>query len=54
MHLLPARAQGQRIRLETANAALLEGTADNWEEAFAEDSLWKLVELVVPDTVPEE
>ena len=40
--------------METANAALLEGTADNWEEAFAEDSLWKLVELVVPDTIPAE
>lgn len=44
--------QGRQVRLETANAALLEGAADSWEEALGEGSLWRLLELLVPDTMP--
>ncbi len=40
------------MRLETANAALLEGAADSWEEVLGEGALWRLVELLEPDTVP--
>lgn len=39
---------GRPIRLETANAALLEGSGDTWNDAFAAGSDWKLVELLVP------
>lgn len=42
--------QGQTIRLETANAALLERSAASWEEALCEEPNWNLVELVTPDT----
>ena len=52
LHCGLMHAQGRQIRLETANAALLEGAADSWEEALGEGSLWRLVELLVPDTVP--
>ena len=40
--------QGRPVRLETANAALLEGSGDTWNDAFAAGSDWKLVELLVP------
>ncbi|KAK9830143.1 hypothetical protein WJX72_009966 [[Myrmecia] bisecta] len=39
---------GQPIRLETANAALLEGRGDTWEEALA--SSWQLVDILTPET----
>jgi hypothetical protein len=45
--------QGEPIRLETANAALLERTASDWEEALSEEPAWKLVDVLVPGTSPE-
>jgi len=45
--------QGQTIRLETANAAVLERVAVSWEEALCEEPCWSLVELVTPDTPAE-
>lgn len=45
--------QGEQIRLETANAALLERNASDWEEALSEEPSWHLVEVLVPDTQPE-
>ena len=40
--------QGHPVRLETANAALLEGSGETWADAFANDSDWKLVGILVP------
>ncbi len=40
--------QGHPVRLETANAALLEGSGETWADAFANDSHWKLVGILVP------
>lgn len=40
--------QGRPVRLETANAALLEGSGETWADAFASDSDWKLVGVLVP------
>ena len=40
--------QGHPVRLETANAALLEGSGDTWADAFASDSQWKLVGILAP------
>lgn len=39
---------GHPVRLETANAALLEGSGETWADAFANDSDWKLVGILVP------
>ncbi|BDA42868.1 Uncharacterized protein At3g52155, chloroplastic [Coccomyxa sp. Obi] len=44
---------GETIRLETANAALLERAAASWEEALCEEACWTLVELLKPDTLVE-
>ncbi|EIE24497.1 phosphoglycerate mutase-like protein [Coccomyxa subellipsoidea C-169] len=41
---------GKTIRLETANAALLERAAASWEEALCDEPSWTLVELLQPDT----
>ncbi|KAK9824993.1 hypothetical protein WJX81_006015 [Elliptochloris bilobata] len=40
---------GSTVRLETANAALLEGAADSWEAALGEGASWRLVALLTPD-----
>lgn len=37
------------VRLETANAALLEGAAESWEAALGEGASWRLVALLTPD-----
>lgn len=39
---------GRPVRLETANAALLEGSGETWADAFASDSDWTLVGVLVP------
>lgn len=39
--------QAQQIRLETANAALLEGSGASWDAAF--DEQWSLVQTVMPE-----
>lgn len=47
-HKSSAFVQGRPVRLETANAALLEGSGETWADAFASDSDWKLVGVLVP------
>ncbi|KAK9834729.1 hypothetical protein WJX74_008747 [Apatococcus lobatus] len=37
----------QQVRLETANAALLEGSGASWDDAFSEQ--WSLVHTVMPE-----
>lgn len=39
--------QEQHVRLETANAALLEGSGASWDDAFGEQ--WSLVQTVMPE-----
>lgn len=39
--------QAQQVRLETANAALLEGSGASWDDAFSEQ--WSLVHTVMPE-----
>ena len=39
--------QAQQVRLETANAALLEGSGASWDDAF--DEQWSLVKTVMPE-----
>ena len=41
-------AQGNAVRLETANAALLQKLGDSWQEALAEEHAWDLVEVLIP------
>lgn len=48
-NLNPWPRQGSTVRLETANAALLEGAADSWEAALTEGAAWRLVALVTPE-----
>ena len=40
--------QGSPVRLETANAALLEGAGETWADAFAQEASWKLVGVLSP------
>lgn len=40
--------QGCPVRLETANAALLEGDGETWSDAFGTESTWKLIEVLTP------
>ncbi|CAK0787456.1 hypothetical protein CVIRNUC_010676 [Coccomyxa viridis] len=39
---------GNAVRLETANAALLQKLGDSWQEALAEEHAWDLVEVLIP------
>ncbi len=39
--------QAQQVRLETANAALLEGSGASWTDAF--DDQWSLIQTVMPE-----
>lgn len=39
---------GQHVDLDNCNAALLETEAESWTKAFAEDSVWRLVDVVRP------
>ena len=42
--------QGNSVRLETANAALLQKLGDSWQEALDEEHAWELVEVLVPQS----
>ena len=42
--------QGNAVRLETANAALLQKLGDSWQEALAEEHAWDLVEVLIPES----
>ena len=43
-------AQGNAVRLETANAALLQKLGNSWQEALAEEHAWDLVEVLIPES----
>ena len=42
--------QGNLVRLETANAALLRKSGESWQEAMAEEHAWELVDVIVPQS----
>ena len=42
------------MRLQPANAALLEGCGADWEAAFGEERQWELVDLLVPNLTDED
>ena len=42
--------QGDAVRLETANAALLQKSGESWQEALAEEHAWELVEVLIPQS----
>ena len=42
--------QGNLVRLETANAALLQKSGKSWQEALAEEHAWDLVDVLIPQS----
>ncbi len=42
--------QGNLVRLETANAALLQKSGESWQEAMAEEHAWELVDVIIPES----
>jgi len=44
------RMQGDAVRLETANAALLQKSGESWQEALAEEHAWELVDVLIPQS----